>query len=108
MRLLTLLLLAVIPVAVAAVLSAPTGNPWALALTGGLFALASLVAGGLLGFLFGVPRYLTSERASGGGDPSRPACPTNALVTDIAGPSSGPAVKIDHPRRTRYPIKVAE
>lgn len=68
MRLLTLLLLAVVLVGVAAVLSGPRGSPWMLALTGALLALASLVAGGLLGFLFGVPRYLTSERSGGSSD----------------------------------------
>jgi hypothetical protein len=69
MRLLTLLLLGVIAVAVAAVLTNTSGNAWALAMTGALLALAALVAGGLLGFLFGVPRFLTSERAAGGTDP---------------------------------------
>lgn len=74
MRLLALLLVGVVVVSVAAVLSGPTANAWALALTGALLALASLVAGGMLGFLFGVPRYLTSERASGGdADADQPA-----------------------------------
>lgn len=73
MRLLTLLLVGVIAVAVAAVLTNSRGNPWALAMTGTLLALAALVAGGLLGFLFGVPRFLTSERAAGGADPVLPA-----------------------------------
>lgn len=74
MRLLALLLAGVIVVSVAAVLSGPTKSAWALALTGALLALASLVAGGMLGFLFGVPRYLTSERALDGvADADQPA-----------------------------------
>lgn len=70
MRLLTLLLLAIAAVAVGAVVSAPGGNPWALGLTGALLALAALVAGGLLGFLFGVPRYLTADQTTVGSDPN--------------------------------------
>ena len=73
MRLLALLLMGVVAVSVAAVLTNSGGNAWALAMTGALLALASWWPVGSLGFLFGVPRFLTSERAGGGSDPALPA-----------------------------------
>lgn len=68
MRLLALLLAGVVVVALAAVLAAPAANPWSLALTAALLALAALVGGGFLGFLFGIPRSLTSERSTTGNE----------------------------------------
>ncbi len=70
MRLLLLLWLGLMLVGIAAVLTAPQQNPWLVAVSGSLLALAALVAGGLIGFLFGIPRTLTSERAGTGSSES--------------------------------------
>ncbi len=68
MRLLLLLLIGVGLVGLGAIFTAPDQNPWLVAIAGALLSLASLVAGGFFGFLFGIPRALTSERAGTGAE----------------------------------------